>query len=190
MARLTKCATLAVVISADAWRESHLPLPIGDLRPLLLTTTDREFRNTFGNAFLVRSLSPDAASDEKTGNITVAAIQPNALVRSTRSSQWVHMLARTKRSTFNNLVSIGRTRNNDVVVGHATVSRFHAFVIEANGGLALYDAGSRHGSFVDGQRAPAQGAGQPLALRSCTVVRFGSVEMTYFDAAGLLANMQ
>lgn len=174
-------------MSAATWNESILPVRLDTLRPLLNQTTERKLREACGNAFLVRSLSPEEGEDND--RPMTAAFDVRQIVTSTRSQQWVHLVSRTRRNAYDRFVSVGRTRNNDIVINHQTVSRFHAFIVNGEQ-PALYDAGSRHGTFVDGQKAPILGAGEPRPLKSCSVVRLGSVELTFFDAAGLLASLQ
>jgi hypothetical protein len=178
------------VLTAEAWQDKLLPIQLDVLRPMLNAMNERELRAQVGNAFLVRSLSPDEGGDDAR-QVTLGSFDPKRIVRSTRSQQWVHLVGRTPRNAFDKFIAIGRTRNNDVVINHPTVSRFHAFIVDGGGGHhQLYDAGSRLGSLVDGVTAPQYEGGEPRPLSSCSVVRVGSVELTFFDAAGLLANLQ
>lgn len=50
------------------------------------------------------------------------------------------------------LLSIGRSRENDVVVESPLVSRLHARVEPQEGGYAIVDAGASNGLFVNGRR--------------------------------------
>jgi ABC-type multidrug transport system ATPase subunit/pSer/pThr/pTyr-binding forkhead associated (FHA) protein len=57
----------------------------------------------------------------------------------------------------NNLITIGRTPDNQIVVAHAQVSSKHAQIIKVGDQLFLEDRGSANGTFVRGQRlAPGQ----------------------------------
>src|SRR5258705_315327 len=47
-------------------------------------------------------------------------------------------------------LSLGREPDNDVVPDDPNVSRFHAEVIESDGGLELRDLGSRNGTRLNG----------------------------------------
>jgi hypothetical protein len=179
------------MLTAQAWKESIAPLPVSDLRAVVTAQTERQFRETFGNAFLVSGLDPATATIGGLAEPTMASVDIERIMsRPVRNRQWAHMVCSTGRSAYSDFISIGRTRNNDVVMNHPSVSRFHALIVRIDSGLALYDARSRHGSFVDGRKAPTQGAGPPLPLHSCALLRFGSVEATFFDAAGLLASLQ
>jgi pSer/pThr/pTyr-binding forkhead associated (FHA) protein len=87
-------------------------------------------------------------------------------------------------------ISIGRIDGNDILLHDVSVSKFHAFIRDVDGIQLLQDAGSRNGTFVNNIAVPAQKTGAPVALRSGDVVRFGSVQTTYYDAAALHAFLQ
>jgi ABC-type multidrug transport system ATPase subunit/pSer/pThr/pTyr-binding forkhead associated (FHA) protein len=53
-----------------------------------------------------------------------------------------------------NVISIGRTPDNQIVVNHPQVSSKHAQIVMASGQLYLEDRGSANGTFVRGQRLP------------------------------------
>lgn len=82
-------------------------------------------------------------------------------------------------------VSLGRTRNNDIIVMDATVSKFHAFFREDDGQLVVADAGSRNGTLVDAAVVATRGEGAPTALRARATLRFGSVTMTFLPFSDL-----
>src|SRR5262249_30894040 len=50
--------------------------------------------------------------------------------------------------------SIGRTRENDIVVEHPQVSSKHALLVRSGNQLFLEDRGSANGTYVRGQRIP------------------------------------
>ena len=75
---------------------------------------------------------------------------------------------------FSERISVGRARNNDVVLRHESVSKFHAWLRrDDNDVFYVADAGSRNGSFVNGE---AIEGGAPVALTAGDALRFGNVE--------------
>src|SRR5256885_3825594 len=71
-------------------------------------------------------------------------------------------------------ISIGRALNKDIVLRHASVSKFHGwFEVDEMGGLHVADAGSKNSTRVNGKQ---------LAPRELTrvgpggAIRFGSVQ--------------
>jgi hypothetical protein len=84
---------------------------------------------------------------------------------------------------FPNMITVGRTSNNDIVLADASVSKFHAYFepqrSESND-LLLSDAASTNGTFVDEQRIAKDGPGVAVSLRS--QIRFGKVSFALLDA--------
>ena len=81
-------------------------------------------------------------------------------------------------------VTIGHAENNDVVLRHQQVSRFHAYFQEANKRRCLVDASSRNGTWVDGQRLMPSKA---FPLPPQAKIRFGLLEVTYVEPDQLVA---
>ncbi len=70
-------------------------------------------------------------------------------------------------------VTLGRAPGSTVVLGDPTVSRLHARIRAANGsGPVLEDAGSSHGTFVDGERVRG-----PVLLHDGARIRLGDAEL-------------
>jgi hypothetical protein len=97
----------------------------------------------------------------------------------------VFLVRQTGRSPFPRIITIGRTRNNDVVLPDVMISKFHAFFKEEDGKLLCQDAESRNGSFVDGKRAPSTKGGKGLEIGSGARVKFGLLEFWFLCAAEL-----
>lgn len=87
-----------------------------------------------------------------------------------------------KTSSAPDMITVGRTPNNDVVLRDATVSRLHAFFRQRGASWLVADAGSKNGSQLDGlplepRKERAIGAGQQ--------VKIGDLELTFYTAAEL-----
>ena len=81
------------------------------------------------------------------------------------------------------MVWVGRSEFNEVIVPDATISEVQAFIRrESNGDYFIQDTGSRNGTFVDGQRVPAQGLGAPVPLKPGARIRLGEVTLTFLGA--------
>ena len=48
--------------------------------------------------------------------------------------------------------TVGRNKDNHLVIGEGHVSRNHAAIVSENGEFYVVDNGSRHGTFVNGER--------------------------------------
>jgi hypothetical protein len=93
---------------------------------------------------------------------------------------------KTARSLIARNIWVGRTKTNDVVIPDVSLSKFHAFFRrDEEGRWTLTDAGSRNGTFVDERRAKKLNEGNATALAYGARVRFGSVDLTFVDAAAL-----
>lgn len=89
---------------------------------------------------------------------------------------------RDRETAFLERITVGRARNNDIVLRHKTVSKFHAWwEYDKDGGLWLRDAESKNFSFANG----AVVRNEPVRIEMGAVVRFGSVEATICSAETL-----
>jgi hypothetical protein len=99
-----------------------------------------------------------------------------------------HYLVPLKKRTdvdaaFSDRISVGRAPNKDIVLRHASISKFHAwFQMDEMSQVYVADAGSKNGTRLDGQRLPAR---DPVQAKTLAVVAFGSVEGMLVDAEAL-----
>lgn len=96
-------------------------------------------------------------------------------------------LAKKPGASFPDRITIGRTTHNDVVVDDHSISRLHAYIAHTGGRQwVVADAGSKNGSWLRGVALEARRE-QPIASRM--VLRLGDVELTFYDAADLYAEL-
>lgn len=69
--------------------------------------------------------------------------------------------------------SVGRKVDKDLVIADPRVSRDHALIVSENGRFAVVDQGSKHGTFVNGERV------QRKILERNDRLEFGVREVTY-----------
>jgi hypothetical protein len=69
--------------------------------------------------------------------------------------------------------TLGRHRNNDIVISDAKVSSFHARIDRAETGFAIVDLKSRNGSYVNGKRI------QTASLKTGDELRLGTARLVY-----------
>jgi len=88
---------------------------------------------------------------------------------------------RTDDATFLDRISVGRATNKDVVLRHASVSKFHAwFEMGDTGELYLADSDSTNGTIVNGRQLPPR---ELTRVQPGDHLRFGSVECVTCEAA-------
>jgi hypothetical protein len=80
-------------------------------------------------------------------------------------------------------VSVGRARNNDIVLGDSSVSKLHAhFKREPGDSLYLVDAGSRNGTRLNDRCLKED---DPVKLEIGDTITFGRTSMTFLDAMNI-----
>lgn len=78
-------------------------------------------------------------------------------------------------------VTIGRASNNDLVIDHASVSRFHAYVqLEGSGECRVFDADSSNGTLCNDQPVPR---GKGVAIQDGGRIGVGDVTLHFYLAA-------
>jgi hypothetical protein len=81
-------------------------------------------------------------------------------------------------------VTLGHAENNDVVLRHHLVSRFHAYVKVVGGKSCLVDAASRNGTWLNGVRlVPTEPA--PLGVQAS--IKLGGPEVTWLEPERLVS---
>ncbi|QEC48467.1 FHA domain-containing protein [Baekduia soli] len=90
----------------------------------------------------------------------------------TRAPALELVLADGARVALSGGLTIGRTPANTVQLADPSVSRTHARIVAANGGFTLEDAGSSHGTWLDGRRL--EGGAD---LRAGARIRLGDAEL-------------
>jgi hypothetical protein len=93
------------------------------------------------------------------------------------------LAVRKVQTTFPSMITVGRARNNDVVIPDALVSKFHAFFRQADGQWTLSDAGSANGTKVNTIDVQPKGAAE--SVRIGDRLTFGVSTFRFVDAAGL-----
>ncbi len=85
---------------------------------------------------------------------------------------------------FQERIAVGRAPNNDIVLRHASVSKFHAwFERDTDGVFYLHDAGSKNFTTVNEHKLDPR---TPLRLEAGDEILFGSVETTLWRPESVL----
>lgn len=147
------------------------------------------FNSKFKEPFLLLEVGFDEKTDAfQTLNGTKnpeRATEPIRKASAVSMYSLVVPLVKTDRNSFQNMVTVGRATNNDVIVSHPSVSKFHSYfrVDPASGSATITEAGSSYGTLLD-NRPLAKNEATPL--KSGAVILFAhSVKATFFTAADL-----
>lgn len=134
-----------------------------------------------GKTVAMRALTSFPTFPEETLRAVLPGTTPGVLAPATGGRQVQPIVKRT--AVFRDIVTLGRTANNDIVVAHAMVSKFHCwFRIQDDGALVLVDAGSRNGTVLDGRRLTPK---VPVEVGVRANVRLGTLDCAIHDAASL-----
>jgi len=80
------------------------------------------------------------------------------------------------------MIWIGRSETNEVVIPDSSISEVHAFIRREADGFQIQDTGSRNGTWIDNVKVLPQGAGDPTPLESGSRLRLGAVGLTFLLA--------
>jgi len=151
-----------------------------DLATLAVSVTRDQFRARFDCFFLCADLDVGKATRPQRTEV-FAADEPTASYAGPMpGSPFAAPLVKVQE-TFPSMIMLGRTLNNDIVVGDTSISKFHAFFRLGPGGLVeVADAGSRNGTFVGDQKLVPK---QMTRLRAGDHVRFARLAFQLLDAA-------
>lgn len=94
----------------------------------------------------------------------------------------VYPLLKKTGAPFADMITVGRTSNNDVVLKDVTVSRFHAYFRERDDHWIVCDAGSKNGTHLRGSQMTAR---KELPVASGDSVRIGDIVTTFYAAGDL-----
>ncbi len=168
-----------------------------DLAEACKTLDDAALVVRFAPAFLVhygsaeRMQRPEVAQPTRILTVETPLIAGSPL-GAVKDEYLIYPVASSGRSPYPSRVTVGRTKNNDIILPDDSVSKFHAFFKEssdaADGGemrLLLQDAGSRNGTLMDGVPVPSNRHGTPVLVQTGARLTFGRVELTFLDVAGL-----
>lgn len=98
----------------------------------------------------------------------------------TRPCFVARLIKRGSGDAFQSRITVGRARNNDIVLRHAGVSKFHASFAGEHGQLLLKDAESQNDTFLNGARIERKEEVHPGDR-----ITFASVEAVLCDADSL-----
>lgn len=95
---------------------------------------------------------------------------------------------KSQANAFGLMITVGRAQNNDIVIDHPRVSKFHVYLRRAGDAWTLSDAGSTNGTAVDGVQVPAR---QSVPIRSgSTIVLGGAATLEFLEPRDLHATLR
>jgi translation elongation factor P/translation initiation factor 5A len=154
----------------------------------LLDHGEETFRHRYPHPFLVLKHAPpkeDEWVDPKTEETDVNKIkiddvnEPNFLLI---------RVVKSNRNVFESKITIGRAKNNDIIVRAPKISKLHAAFVKVMGDkFRLLDMGSSNGTSVNGERLKARKAVELEAGDEIVMWRY---VFEYLDTEGILRRLK
>lgn len=152
-----------------------------------------QFAKTYQNAFLLLHIEERPTDHQwtfktqtlsSTGISVAQAMAKQGLKLSPELAQYyVFPVVKAMNNPWPERISVGRARNNDIVLADSSVSKLHAHFSFGDGTKQhLTDAGSRNGTRINEEALVEH---VRTAVRPGDVITFGGTTVTYLDAAGL-----
>ena len=149
-----------------------------DLATLALSMTREQFRSRFACWFLCADLGVGKATRPQRTEAFAADENTESYTGPMPGSPFAAPLVKVQE-TFPSMIMLGRTLNNDIVVGDTSISKFHAFFRVGPATVEVADAGSRNGTFVGGNQLEPK---QMARLKPGDRVRFARLAFQLLDA--------
>jgi hypothetical protein len=140
--------------------------------------TEAELSSKFNHGFLVVSKTLSEKEESGRDFHTKLADDIKESLTSSYGNTDIHPLVKREAGHTYSRITVGRTRNNDVVLDIEAISKLHAyFKLNRKGNYTVSDAGSTNGTWVDGTRLEKN---QPVELRGGESIVFGNaLEATF-----------
>jgi pSer/pThr/pTyr-binding forkhead associated (FHA) protein len=125
--------------------------------------------------FTPQMVRPTRVEDDTREIVTRAAVQYLANARTVTVSRLV-IVENGRETSFplsRDTCTLGRHKNNDIVITDPKVSSFHARIDRTQDGFVLVDLKSRNGSYVNGHRI------ESALLQTGDEVRLGGAKLAY-----------
>lgn len=163
----------------------ELPLRIDEFRERFGNLPRSRFLERFSAPFLVIEMRGRKKTDGMSAwaRTTTSKLPTLPAVRLSSAviDTYVAPVEKSDRNDFKDVVSLGRDRDNDIVLPNPSVSKYHAVIRRdaESGAISVGDVGSLNGTTIGGHRL---GEGDAAPLESGAVIVFGkSVQATFFE---------
>ena len=150
-------------MSADRDQSSENPahrikvLSGKELARELLTKGEEAFRQRYSHPFLVLMQEP-ASDDEWVDPQTVETSITELVTRVEQGPVLeVVRIVKSSRNVFGSKITVGRAKNNDIIIRASKISKLHAaFIPASKNKYKLQDMGSSNGTSINGVRLKAK----------------------------------
>ena len=120
-------------------------------------TSEEKFYEKYEHPFLIVDalrVMADSGTDYFTWEIPVDAVTENAsdsLMEQTHGESPMAVFLEMKASRNKSIITLGRVKENDIMITSRDVSKFHAYLEVKDDGWYIYDQHSTNGTTADGK---------------------------------------
>jgi hypothetical protein len=119
---------------------------------------------------------------DKKGAAPAKAPTPAELAKVLGAQCYVAAIRKRQGGALGERVSVGRAMNQDIVLRHASISKFHAYLQSNDDVWSVADGGSTNGTSLNGAKL---GAKESRPVADGDRLTFGSIEAVFLDAGAL-----
>lgn len=155
-----------------------------DLAQELARRGEDGFRKKYPHPFLVLRYSPPDDPEEVELQTVETQLSDFNRQDSRKPVMKVVPLIKSNRNAFKSKITLGRARNNDVILRAGKVSKVHAAFVAGAERWQLLDMGSVNGTVVNGERLDKN---RPVDLQSGDILSFWRYVFEYHDLDSFVA---
>ncbi len=130
----------------------------------------REFGRIYDCAFLILQHSPPHRDDWMDLDTSESSLPRLSDLKKTSNKIRVIPLRKSNRNAYSSRITVGRARNNDVIIRSPKISKLHAsFLPDSNLNYKIQDMSSLNGTVLNGKRIKAK---KRVSLSSGDIISF------------------
>jgi hypothetical protein len=136
------------------------------------------FRRKYPHSFLVLRYSPPDDTEEADLQTVETKLSEFNQEEKRKPIVKVVALEKSNRNAFKTKITVGRAKNNDVIIRASKISKVHAAFVVARDSWLLIDMGSVNGTVINGERLEKN---QTVKLGSGDIISFWRYVFEYHD---------
>ena len=124
----------------------------------------------------------DGPGSESTLTLADDAVRPPSNGSASFDRSPVYPVEKKPGASFPEMITIGRTPNNDIPLADPSVSRLHCYFKPAAHGFVVADAGSKNGTWLNHERLEAR---KEVPIFNGAMLKVGDVCLFFYHAEAL-----
>jgi hypothetical protein len=145
---------------------------------------EERFKHKYPHSFLVLRYSPPDDTEDVDLQTVETKLSDFDYEEKRKPVVKVVPLEKSNRNAFKTKITVGRAKNNDVIIRASKISKVHAAFVVGKDDWQLMDMGSVNGTVVNGERLEKS---QPVKLGSGDMISFWRYVFEYHDLDSFVA---